>query len=137
MENRLSRHAWLQRLSLASFNRTPYNEAGSCSREDLSMAHNDLLLDLLILFGFATLIAVIVRRARQSAIVAYLLTGIVVGPSGLSLIANRSAIETMAEFGVALLLFTIGMEFSLSRIVAMRRLVLGAGGRQVVLTIAV
>ena len=101
------------------------------------MAHNDLLLDLLILFGFATLIAVIVRRARQSAIVAYLLTGIVVGPSGLSLIANRSAIETMAEFGVALLLFTIGMEFSLSRIVAMRRLVLGAGGRQVVLTIAV
>ncbi|HZT69643.1 MAG TPA: cation:proton antiporter [Terriglobia bacterium] len=101
------------------------------------MAHNDLLLDLLILFGFATLIAVIVRRARQSAIVAYLLTGIVVGPSGLSLIANRGAIETMAEFGVALLLFTIGMEFSLSRIVAMRRLVLGAGGRQVVLTIAV
>jgi len=100
------------------------------------MAHNDLLLDLLILFGFATLIAVIVRRVRQSAIVAYLLTGIVVGPSGFSLIANRGAIETMAEIGVALLLFTIGMEFSLDRIVAMRRLVLGAGGRQVVLTTA-
>jgi len=123
-------------MSLASLNRTPYNEAGFCSREGLSMAHNDLLLDLLILFGFATLIAVIVRRVRQSAIVAYLLTGIVVGPSGFSLIANRGAIETMAEIGVALLLFTIGMEFSLDRIVAMRRLVLGAGGRQVVLTTA-
>jgi CPA2 family monovalent cation:H+ antiporter-2 len=99
--------------------------------------HYDLLLDLLILFGFATLIAVILRRARQSAIVAYLLTGILVGPSGLHLITNREAIETMAEIGVALLLFTIGMEFSLNKIVAMRKLVLGAGGRQVMLTIAV
>ena len=42
------------------------------------MDHYNLLLDLLILFGFATLIAVILRRARQSAIVAYLLTGILV-----------------------------------------------------------
>jgi K+:H+ antiporter len=100
------------------------------------MLHDNLLLDLLILFGFATLIAVILRRARQSAIVAYLLTGILVGPSGLHLITNRDAIETMAEIGVALLLFTIGMEFSLNKISAMRRLVLGAGSRQVILTIA-
>ena len=100
------------------------------------MDHYNLLLDLLILFGFATLIAVILRRARQSAIVAYLLTGILVGPSGLHLISNREAIETMAEIGVALLLFTIGMEFSLNKIVAMRKLVLGAGGRQVLLTIS-
>jgi CPA2 family monovalent cation:H+ antiporter-2 len=104
--------------------------------EEHSMIHDNLLLDLLILFGFATLIAVILRRARQSAIVAYLLTGILVGPSGLHLITNHAAIETMAEIGVALLLFTIGMEFSLSKIAAMRKLVLGAGGRQVLLTIA-
>src|SRR5512146_1912515 len=100
------------------------------------MDHYNLLLDLLILFGFATLIAVILRRARQSAIVAYLLTGILVGPSGLHLISNRAAIEVMAEIGVALLLFSIGIEFSLNKIVAMRKLVLGAGGRQVLLTIA-
>jgi len=68
--------------------------------------------------------------------VAYLLTGILVGPSGFHLITNREAIEIMAEIGVALLLFTIGMEFSLNKIVAMRKLVLGAGGRQVLLTIA-
>jgi CPA2 family monovalent cation:H+ antiporter-2 len=68
--------------------------------------------------------------------VAYLLTGILVGPSGLHLISNREAIETMAEIGVALLLFTIGMEFSLNKIVAMRKLVLGAGGRQVLLTVS-
>ncbi len=101
------------------------------------MDHYNLLLDLLILFGFATLIAVILRRARQSAIVAYLLTGILVGPSGFHLITNRAAIETMAEIGVALLLFTIGMEFSLNKIAAMRKLVLGAGGRQVLLSVAV
>ncbi len=101
------------------------------------MQHYILLRDLLILFGFATLIAVILRRARQSAIVAYLLTGIVVGPSVLHVITNREAIETMAEVGVALLLFTIGMEFSLNKIVSMRKLVWGAGGRQVMLTIGV
>ncbi len=101
------------------------------------MDHYNLLLDLLILFGFATLIAVILRRARQSAIVAYLLTGILVGPSGFHLITNRAAIETMSEIGVALLLFTIGMEFSLNKIAAMWKLVMGAGGRQVLLTIVV
>ncbi|MBI1983802.1 MAG: hypothetical protein HYS61_06355, partial [Acidobacteria bacterium] len=47
------------------------------------MEHFDLLRDLLILFGFATLVAVLLQRARQSTIVAYLLTGMLVGPSGL------------------------------------------------------
>ncbi len=101
------------------------------------MQHHELLRDLLVLFGFATLIAVALRRARQSTIVAYLLTGILVGPSGLHLITNHKAIEVMAEIGVALLLFSIGIEFSLNKIVAMRKLVLGAGGLQVALTIAV
>jgi len=101
------------------------------------MAHYDLLLDLLILFGFASLVAVLLQRARQSTIVAYLLTGMLVGPSGLGLITNRDAIELMAEIGVVLLLFTIGIEFSLKKLLKMRQVVLGAGSRQVVLTIVV
>ncbi len=100
------------------------------------MQHHELLRDLLVLFGFATLIAVALRRTRQSTVVAYLLTGIVVGPSGLHLITNHAAIEVMAEVGVALLLFSIGIEFSLNKIIAMRKLVVGVGGRQVMLTIA-
>jgi CPA2 family monovalent cation:H+ antiporter-2 len=100
------------------------------------MVHHELLLDLLILFGFATLVAVVLQRARQSTIVAYLLTGILVGPSGLGLITNREAIELMAEIGVVLLLFTIGIEFSLKKLLKMRQVVLGAGSRQVLLTIA-
>ncbi|MBI1940817.1 MAG: cation:proton antiporter [Acidobacteria bacterium] len=100
------------------------------------MEHFDLLRDLLILFGFATLVAVLLQRARQSTIVAYLLTGMLVGPSGLQLISNREAIELMAEIGVVLLLFSIGIEFSLEKLLRMRKLVLGAGIRQVLLTIA-
>jgi len=101
------------------------------------MEHHDLLRDLLILFGFATVAAVALQRARQSTVVAYLLTGILVGPSGLQLITNREAIELMAEVGVVLLLFTIGIEFSLKKLVQMRQVVLGAGSRQVGLTILV
>ncbi|MBI2956722.1 MAG: cation:proton antiporter [Acidobacteria bacterium] len=100
------------------------------------MEHHELLRDLLVLFGFATLIAVLLQRARQSTIVAYLLTGMLVGPSGLGLITNLDAIELMAEIGVVLLLFTIGIEFSLKKLLQMRQVVLGAGGRQVLLTIA-
>src|SRR3989304_3619018 len=99
------------------------------------MEHHDLLRDLLILFGFATVAAVALQRARQSTVVAYLLTGILVGPSGLQIITHREAIELMAEVGVVLLLFTIGIEFSLKKLVQMRQVVLGAGSRQVGLTI--
>jgi CPA2 family monovalent cation:H+ antiporter-2 len=98
------------------------------------MEHHELLRDLLILFGFAALIAVVLQRARQSTIVVYLLTGILVGPSGLGLITNQAAIELMAEIGVVLLLFTIGIEFSLKKLARLRQVVLGAGSRQVVLT---
>lgn len=94
--------------------------------------HFDLLQDLLILFGLATLISVALQKLRQSTIVAYLLTGMLVGPTGLRLITSRPAIELMAEIGVVLLLFTIGIEFSLKRLLRMRQVVLSAGGRQVV-----
>ena len=100
------------------------------------MGHHDLLRDLLVLFGVATLLSVALQRARQSTIVAYLLTGMLVGPSGLQLLTNREAIELMAEIGVVLLLFTIGIEFSLKKLVQMRQVVLDAGGRQVGLTLA-
>jgi CPA2 family monovalent cation:H+ antiporter-2 len=99
------------------------------------MEHFDLLRDLLVLFGFATLVAVLLARARQSTIVAYLVTGMLVGPSGLGLVTNRTAVEIMAEIGVVLLLFTIGIEFSLEKLLRMRKLVLGAGTRQVLFTI--
>ena len=66
-----------------------------------------------------------------------MLTGIAIGPYGLGLISDISGIETLAEIGVMLLLFSIGLEFSLARLREMKRLVLLGGGLQVGLTIAV
>lgn len=67
--------------------------------------------------------------------IGFMLSGIVIGPSGLALIQDASQVEILAEIGVCLLLFTVGLEFSLRRIVEMRRTVFLGGGLQVVLTI--
>src|SRR2546425_12632844 len=64
-----------------------------------------------------------------------MITGVLIGPYGLGLIKDAQAIDVLAEIGVALLLFTIGLEFSLRRILEMKRLVLLGGGLQVVLPI--
>ncbi|QQS47065.1 MAG: cation:proton antiporter [Acidobacteriota bacterium] len=90
--------------------------------------------DLLILLLASIPIAFISHRLRLPAIVGFMLTGILIGPSALGLIDDAHAIEMMAEIGVALLLFTIGLEFSLKNLMSMKRLVLGAGGGQVVIT---
>jgi CPA2 family monovalent cation:H+ antiporter-2 len=63
-----------------------------------------------------------------------MITGVLIGPHGLGLIKDVHAIEVLAEIGVALLLFTIGLEFSLRSILEMKRLVLVGGGLQVILT---
>ncbi len=101
------------------------------------MEHLNLLRDLIILFGMATAIAYLMRKIRQPTLVGYLLTGMVAGPYGLRLISDTAAVEVMAEVGVALLLFTIGLELSLGKLAKMRQLVLGAGSLQVAATLVV
>jgi CPA2 family monovalent cation:H+ antiporter-2 len=96
------------------------------------MEHGGILRDLIVLYGMAMLIAFLLRKAKQPMVVGYLVTGAVAGPYGLRLISDTSAVELLAEVGVALLLFTIGLELSLMKLVRMRRLVLGAGSLQVV-----
>jgi CPA2 family monovalent cation:H+ antiporter-2 len=93
-----------------------------------------LLQDLLLLLLASVPIAFIFHRLRLPTIVGFMITGIVIGPHALGLIKDVQAIEVLAEIGVALLLFTIGLEFSLRRMLAMRRLVLLGGGLQVILT---
>jgi CPA2 family monovalent cation:H+ antiporter-2 len=95
----------------------------------------DLLRDLIILFGMAMAIAFLMRKVRQPTVVGYLLTGVVVGPYGLRLISETPAVELMAEVGVALLLFTIGLELSLEKLARMKSVVLGAGSLQVAVTV--
>lgn len=94
-----------------------------------------LLNDLLILLLAALPIAFLCHRLRLPVIVGFMLTGVVIGPSGAGLIRDSHAVEILAEIGVVLLLFTIGLEFSLRRMVEMKRLVLLGGGLQIALTI--
>ncbi|HEY0457885.1 MAG TPA: cation:proton antiporter [Pyrinomonadaceae bacterium] len=92
--------------------------------------------DLLIILLVSVPVAVACLRLKLPLLVGLMLTGIVIGPYGLGLIKELEAIEILAEIGVMLLLFTIGLEFSLRRLREMKRLVLIGGGLQVALTIA-
>jgi CPA2 family monovalent cation:H+ antiporter-2 len=96
-----------------------------------------LFEDLLIILLVSVPVAFACLRLKLPLLVGLMLTGIVIGPYGLGLIKELEAIEILAEIGVMLLLFTIGLEFSLARLREMKRLVLVGGGLQVALTIAV
>lgn len=96
-----------------------------------------LLDDIAIIFGLSILVISICHRLRVPSIVGFLLTGILAGPHGLGLIGALGEVETMAEIGVVLLLFAIGIEFSLQNLVRIRKSVLMGGSLQVLLTIPV
>lgn len=95
-----------------------------------------LFLDLLIILLVSVPVAFACLRLKLPLLVGLMLTGIVIGPYGLGLIKELEAIEILAEIGVMLLLFTIGLEFSLNRLRKMKRLVIVGGGLQVALTTA-
>src|SRR5689334_2382381 len=71
---------------------------------------------------------------RLPAILGYLLTGMALGPFAFGLVSDTSTIQLLAELGVTFLLFTLGLEFSLPRMLAMKREVFGLGAAQVVAT---
>jgi len=77
------------------------------------------------------------QAAKLGAVPGFLIAGVIVGPSGLGLISNISEIGNLAEIGVVLLLFVIGIELKPSRLWKMRRLVFGLGSLQVMLTGAI
>src|SRR5262245_8135669 len=95
------------------------------------------LTQVLILLAGSLLVVTLVRRLRLPAIVGYLLTGMTLGPYSLGLVSDSSTSQLLAELGVTFLLFTLGLEFSLPRMLAMKREVFGLGGAQVAVTTAV
>lgn len=94
------------------------------------------LLDILILLGAAMVLGAVAERLRQNAIVGYLLAGMFVGPHALGWVTSQEDIFGMAEMGVALLLFAIGLEFSPARLLSLGRLPLIAGPLQLLTTMA-
>ena len=69
-------------------------------------------------------------------LLAYLTVGILVGPHAFALLPDSADARYLAEFGIVFLMFSIGLEFSLAKLRAMRRIVLGLGAAQVLLTVA-
>lgn len=96
-----------------------------------------LLQDMEILFGLAVITVILFRRLMFPSIIGFLVAGLLAGPHMLGLIKNLHEVEMMAEIGVVLLLFTIGIEFSLKELMRIKHLVLVGGGLQVGLTILV
>ncbi|MBN1227766.1 MAG: cation:proton antiporter [Deltaproteobacteria bacterium] len=94
-----------------------------------------LLNDIVIIFGLSIAILFICHRLRVPAIVGFLITGILTGPYGFGLVRAAHEVEILAEVGVVLLLFTIGIEFSLKRLLQIKKSVLLGGSIQVLLTI--
>ena len=90
---------------------------------------------LLILLASSVLVVTVLRRLKLPPIVGYLAVGMLLGPEALSL-AGSETTRVLAEYGVVFLVFTLGLEFSYPRMLAMRWEVFGVGGAQVVLTTA-
>jgi monovalent cation:proton antiporter-2 (CPA2) family protein len=95
------------------------------------------LLDIVILLTAAVVAVPLFRAAGFGAVPGFLVAGVLVGPSGLALIDNVAEIGQLAELGVILLLFVIGIELKPARLWLMRRLVFGLGTLQLVITGAV
>jgi monovalent cation:H+ antiporter-2, CPA2 family len=99
--------------------------------------HIPLLQDILIILGFSVLVVLTLQRFKLPSILGFLVTGMIIGPFGLSLVKAQHQVEILAEIGVILLLFVIGMELSLKQLASMRKTVMIGGTLQVGLTVAV
>jgi len=96
-----------------------------------------LIVDLVTVLAAAAAGGLLASLLRQPALLGYLLGGMIVGPAGLALIKEVVQVETLAQFGVAFLLFALGVEFSLAELKKVQVISLGGGGLQIALTILV
>jgi len=101
------------------------------------MGKFDIIRELVIILLFSIPIIALFRKLNLSAIIGFLFTGIIIGPYGLGLIRATEEIEVIAELGVILLMFSIGLEFSVKQLMKMWRELLINGGLQVTFTILI
>lgn len=99
--------------------------------------HLHLLEELTVVFAVSIAVLVLCHRIKIPPIVGFLITGVLAGPNALGLFSSIQEIEALAEVGIALLLFTIGAEFSLQNLLQIKQWVLIAGSIQMGLTLAV
>lgn len=101
------------------------------------MADNGFIRDIIIILVVSIPIVFFFSRVRIPSIVGFLIAGMIIGPSGFKLITDIEIIEMLATFGVILLLFTIGLELSIQRLMQMKNVLLITGSVQVFGTIAI
>src|ERR1044072_1242872 len=89
------------------------------------------LQSVLILLASSVLAVAACRMLKAPAMIGYVVTGLALGPHMLGLVSDRDEVRHLAEFGVVFLMFSIGLEFSLAKLMSMRRLVFGLGLAQV------
>lgn len=99
-----------------------------------AMHEFDILKDLVIVLGAAVIVVAVLRRLRLPSIAGFILTGVLVGPTSLGLVSGTHEVEVLAEVGVILLLFGIGLELSLDRVRRLWKVTLVGGGLQVAMT---
>ncbi|MDF5719462.1 MAG: cation:proton antiporter [Rhizonema sp. PD37] len=96
-----------------------------------------LIIDLVSVFAVAACGGLFAALLRQPVLLGYIIGGMVVGPTGLGLIKELIQVETLAQFGVAFLLFALGVEFSFNELKKVQAIALGGGAAQITLTILV
>jgi CPA2 family monovalent cation:H+ antiporter-2 len=101
------------------------------------MTPDSLFFQSIVVILACAAAVVLFARLRFPTVVAYLAVGVILGPHGLNVVRTSTEARFLAELGIVFLLFTIGLEFSFSNLLAARRAVLGAGGLQTGITIAV
>ena len=103
----------------------------------MDSSYATLFTDIVVIFLLSVFLLLVLYRIKIPSIVGFLIAGIIAGPAGLGLIQNQDSIEFFAELGVIFLLFTIGLEFSVSHILKSRQYVFIGGTVQVVSTILI
>ena len=98
--------------------------------------HTPILIDLVVILSLSIAVILLFQALKLPSVLGFLVTGVIAGPNALSLVTNQHDVEILAEIGVVLLLFTIGIEFSLKELGKLKRIVLIGGSVQVLLTVA-
>lgn len=96
--------------------------------------NHQVLTHVFIFLSAACLIVPLASRFKLSSVLGYLLVGIMIGPFGFHLIQRSDSTQQIAEFGIIMMLFLIGLELSPTRLWNMRKLILGLGGLQMIVT---
>ncbi len=98
--------------------------------------HFGFFEQLLIMLTASVLLLTLFYRLKIPALLAFLIVGVICGPKGLALVTDIHSLQNLAELGLVFLLFMLGLEFSLPRLIAMRDMVLRIGGAQVLMCTA-